>query len=137
VLVQTLSPDHLAIRAAVRHDYDMFAVEELAVRKQLHYPPYGSMIRLVVRGPAEDTTRAVAEQIGIGLRAAASEQLGVRVMGPAVAAIAKLRDQYRFQIQLQAESMPPLHDVVQQATSRIKLPDKVFLAVDVDPWDML
>jgi primosomal protein N' len=48
-----------------------------------------------------------------------------------------LRDQYRFQIQLQAESMPPLHDVVQQATSRFKLPDKVFLAVDVDPWDML
>jgi primosomal protein N' (replication factor Y) len=137
VLVQTLSPDHLAIRAAVRHDYDMFAVEELAVRKQLHYPPYGSMIRLVVRGPAEETARAVAEQIGIGLRAAASEQTGVRVMGPAVAAIAKLRDQYRFQIQLQAESMPPLHDVVQQATSRFKLPDKVFLAVDVDPWDML
>ncbi len=137
VLVQTLSPDHLAIRAAVRHDYEMFAVEELAVRNQLHYPPYGSMIRLVVRGPAEETTRAVAEQIGIGLRAVASDQPRVRVMGPAVAAIAKLRDQYRFQIQLQAESMPPLHDVVQQATSRIKLPDKVFLAVDVDPWDML
>ncbi|MDZ4657156.1 MAG: primosomal protein N' [Bythopirellula sp.] len=137
VLVQTLSPDHLAIRAAVRHDYEMFATEELGVRKQLHYPPYGSMIRLVVRGPAEETARAVAEQVAGELRAAAAALTGVRVMGPAVAAIAKLRDHYRFQIQLQAETMPPLHEVVQRVTAKLKLPEKVFLAVDVDPWDML
>lgn len=136
VLVQTLSPDHLAIRAAVRHDYEMFAHEELGVRRVLHYPPYGSMIRLVVRGPAEETTRAVAEQLAIELRGASDPQV-VRVMGPAAAAIAKLRDQFRFQIQLQAASMPPLHDVVSRATNKLKLPDKVYLAVDVDPWDML
>ena len=137
VLVQTLSPDHLAIRAAARHDYQMFATEELAIRHQLHYPPYGSMVRLVVRGPAEETARAVAEQLATQLRQAATSQTEVRVMGPAAAAIPKLRDQYRFQIQLQAATMPPLHDVVQSVTVRTKLPDKVFLAVDVDPWDML
>jgi primosomal protein N' (replication factor Y) (superfamily II helicase) len=136
VLVQTLSPDHLAIRAAVRHDFEMFAHEELVVRKLLHYPPYGSMIRLVVRGPAEETARAVAEQVAIGLREI-SDPKEVRVMGPAVAAIAKLRDQFRFQIQVQAATMPPLHDVVTRATAKLKLPDKVILAVDVDPWDML
>jgi primosomal protein N' (replication factor Y) len=136
VLVQTLSPDHLAIRAAARHDYEMFAHEELTVRKLLHYPPYGSMIRLVVRGPAEETARAVAELLAIALRDHSDPQ-EVRVMGPAVAAIAKLRDHYRFQIQVQAENMPPLHDVVTRATAKLKLPDKVFLTVDVDPWDML
>jgi primosomal protein N' (replication factor Y) len=137
VLVQTLSPDHLAIRAAARHDYQMFATDELAIRKQLHYPPYGSMVRLVVRGPAEETARAVAEELATQLRLAATAQTGVRVMGPAAAAIPKLRDQYRFQIQLQSATMPPLHDVVQSVTTRTKLPDKVFLVVDVDPWDML
>jgi primosomal protein N' (replication factor Y) len=136
VLVQTLSPDHPAIRAAVRHDFEMFAHEELVVRKLLHYPPYGSMIRLVVRGPAEETARAVTEQLATGLREI-SDPSEVRVMGPAAAAIAKLRDQFRFQIQVQAESMPPLHDVVTRATAKLKLPDKVYLAVDVDPWDML
>jgi len=33
--------------------------------------------------------------------------------------------------------MPPLHEVVQRVTAKLKLPEKVFLAVDVDPWDML
>lgn len=136
VLVQTLSPDHLAIRAAVRHDYEMFAHEELVVRKVLQYPPYGSMIRLVVRGPAEETARAVSEQVALRLREA-SDPAQVRVMGPAVAAIAKLRDQFRFQIQVQAATMPPLHEVVERATAPLKLPDKVFLTIDVDPWDML
>jgi primosomal protein N' (replication factor Y) len=134
--VQTLSPDHPAIRAAARHNYEMFADEELVVRKLLHYPPYGSMIRMVVRGPAEETTRAVAEQLAVYLREI-SDPREVRVMGAATAAIAKLRDQFRFQIQVQAESMPPLHDVVTRASAKLKLPDKVFLAVDVDPWDML
>jgi primosomal protein N' (replication factor Y) len=136
VLVQTLSPEHLAIRAAARHDFQMFANEELVVRQQLQYPPFGSMIRLVVRGPAEETTRAVAEELATKLRQA-SEPKTVRVLGPAAAAIAKLRDQYRFQVQVQGATMPPLHDTVASVTAPMKLPDKVFLAVDVDPWDML
>ena len=48
VLVQTFSPDHPAIRAAVRHDYAQFAAEELPSRKEVFYPPYGAMIRLVI-----------------------------------------------------------------------------------------
>ena len=40
VLVQTFSPDHAAIRAAVRHDYAAFAAQELPLRKMLHYPPF-------------------------------------------------------------------------------------------------
>jgi primosomal protein N' (replication factor Y) len=136
VLVQTLSPEHLAIRAAARHDFQMFANEELVVRQQLQYPPFGSMIRLVVRGPAEETTRAVAEELAAKLRQA-SEPKTVRVLGPAAAAIAKLRDHYRFQVQVQGATMAPLHDAVANVTSQMKLHDKVFLAVDVDPWDML
>ncbi len=53
VLVQTFSPDHPAIQAAVRHDYAAFAAGELPMRQMLRYPPFTSMIRLVVRGPSQ------------------------------------------------------------------------------------
>ena len=39
VLVQTFSPDHPAIQAAVRHDYAAFAAGELPMRRMLRYPP--------------------------------------------------------------------------------------------------
>ena len=137
VLVQTLSPEHLAIRAAVRHDFELFATEELVTRRQLGYPPFGSMIRLMVRGPVEETARGMAQGIVERLKQEVLGEEGVRVMGPAAAAIPKLRDHYRFQIQLQAATMLPLQTVVRQATHRLKLPEGLFLAIDVDPWDML
>ena len=40
VLVQTFSPDHPAIQAAVRHDYAAFAAGELPMREMLRYPPF-------------------------------------------------------------------------------------------------
>ena len=59
VLVQTFTPDHPAILAAVRHDYASFANRELPLRQLLPYPPYAEMIRIIVRGPQENTTRGL------------------------------------------------------------------------------
>jgi primosomal protein N' (replication factor Y) len=70
VLVQSLSPDHAAIRFAVEHDYDGFARQELPIRQLLSYPPFAKLIRIVVRGAAENQVRALAEEIGRGLTAA-------------------------------------------------------------------
>jgi primosomal protein N' (replication factor Y) len=81
VLVQTFSPDHPAIRAAVRHDYAAFAAGELPMRQMLRYPPFASMIRLVVRGPSEPIAGEFAGQIAQRLRAA----LGIRYTPCAVA----------------------------------------------------
>src|SRR6185436_8914673 len=63
VLVQTLSPDHPAILAASRHDFKKFADDELAARAAWKYPPFSSMIRMVIRGPREETTHEFAKHV--------------------------------------------------------------------------
>ena len=63
VVVQTFSPDHPAILAAQRHDYIMFANQELPVRREFGYPPYVAMVRIVVRGPRPSTSSNLREQI--------------------------------------------------------------------------
>jgi primosomal protein N' (replication factor Y) len=70
VLIQTLSPDHVAIQAALRHDYELFARRELANRREFNYPPFSSQIRVVIRGPREAATRATAEELASHIRAA-------------------------------------------------------------------
>jgi primosomal protein N' (replication factor Y) (superfamily II helicase) len=72
VLVQTFSPDHPAIQAAVRHDYAAFAAGELPIRQMLCYPPLASMIRLVIRGPVEAVVAEFADYIAGRIRAALS-----------------------------------------------------------------
>ena len=135
VLVQTFSPDTPAILAAVRHDYGAFARVELPHREAALYPPFASMIRIVVRGEKEKDARVLADELGRRLRAKADGT--VRVLGPAPAPMTKLRGQYRFQIQLQSVDGEQLRTVVRGVTADFKTPDDLIWTVDVDPWDMM
>ena len=135
VLVQTLSPDHPAIMAAVRHDFPRFAAHELAMRKASGYPPFTSMIRVIVRGPQEATVRETAVDFGARLRQAAAGA-AVRVLGPGAAPIARLRGEHRFQLQMQGADVAVLQAVVREATQNFAPVRDVRWIADVDPWDM-
>jgi primosomal protein N' (replication factor Y) len=138
VLVQTFSPDHPAIQAAVRHDFAAFAAGELPMREMLHYPPFAAMIRLVIRGPVEAVTSQFALDLAARLSAAlAAHQAGARLLGPAPAPFARLRGKYRFQIQVQGPDGERLRAAVRQATADLRPPQQVQWIADVDPLDML
>lgn len=140
VVVQTFSPEHMAIQAASRHDYDQFAQAELVNRSKFNYPPLGSVARIILRGAVEEITEATAESL-LGRLEAAQQSLGakIRILGPAPPPIAKLRGKYRFHILLQALDPKNLGETIRTATKNFKIPDKddVQFVVDIDPMDML
>jgi primosomal protein N' (replication factor Y) len=138
VLVQTFNPDHAAIRAAVRHDFAAFAAGELPLREMFRYPPFASMIRLVIRGPIEAEAAEFAGQLAERLRdALGAEQAETRVLGPAPAPFARLRGKFRFQIQMQGPDGAALRAAVRRATAGLRAPKDVQWMADVDPLDML
>lgn len=148
VVVQTLSPDHAALQAAQRHDYRTFADEELNNRKAWGYPPFASLVRLVVRGPREEVTRGFASHVGkqlelalTGDESATSKEspnaMPPRVLGPAPCPIARLRNLFRFHLLAQAADAGRLHAAVRKVTAALAPPEDVQWIVDVDPWDML
>jgi primosomal protein N' (replication factor Y) len=59
VVLQTYNPDHYAIQAAAKHDYADFFAREMRYRKDLGYPPFRRLMRMVYRHP--DSARAEAE----------------------------------------------------------------------------
>ena len=138
VLVQTYSPDHPAIQAAIRHDYAAFAAGELPMRRMLSYPPFAAMVRLVIRGPVEAVAGAFAACMAQSITTTIAElKVQARVLGPAPAPFSKLRGKYRFQIQLQGPDGHGLREAVVKATASLRPPDEVQWIVDVDPLDML
>ena len=138
VLVQTFNPDHPAILAATRHDYHTFAASELPIRQMFSYPPFGEMVRLIVRGPVEQVAGETADHLASRLTEALSQAPGVaRVLGPAPCPFRKLRGYYRFQIQLQGPDGQQLRTAVRQATQSLKAPQDVQWQADVDPIDMM
>jgi len=132
VLLQTLSPDHEAIRGAASGDYAAWADGELAARRELRYPPSTSMIRAVLAG--KDEPRVV--QAARDLAAALADALGLEaeVVGPAPALLREVRGKFRHHILIK---LPPERVEAALAAAReISSPSGVRLSLDVDPYDM-
>ena len=135
VLVQTYSPDHPAIRAAVTHDYEGFARSELPERQRYDVPPYGRIVRLIARGPNEPAVSAYMDDLAALIRAAADSS--VRLLGPAPAPIIKIRNLYRFHLQLRCPHSRPLQLLANTVPGQHPTPHGIELAIDVDPLSML
>jgi len=141
VIIQTFSPDHPAIQAAAKHDYNKFVQEELPVRQALGYPPYSRMVRIVVRGEHEANTLAFAEMFAEKLQRAGgiSPPVGSKftILGPAPCPFAKLRSNYRFHIHLRSALGDALREIVRSVSLALKTPPEIQWIIDVDPVDML
>ena len=135
VIVQTYAPEHPAIRLAAHHDFVGFAAEELPMREKYGVPPYGRIVRIIARGPAEATVSSYMNDLAEGFRAAADPS--VRILGPAPAPVLKIRNLYRFHLQLRCPKSRPLQVLTATVPARHPPPAHVEVAVDVDPNSML
>jgi primosomal protein N' (replication factor Y) (superfamily II helicase) len=135
VIVQTYAPDHPAIRAAAKHDFEEFAQNELPERQKYGVPPYGRLVRLIARGPEERAVAGYMKDLAAAFRLAADSS--VRVLGPAPAPIIKIRNLFRFHLQLRCPNSKPLQNLVDIVPGRHPAPHGIEMAIDVDPITML
>jgi primosomal protein N' (replication factor Y) (superfamily II helicase) len=89
VLVQTFQPDSRAIELAARHDVGRFLAGELERRRELGYPPFSHLVRIVVAGPDPAAPLQALTELKAGL---AEDE----VLGPAP--LLRLRGKFRAQL---------------------------------------
>jgi primosomal protein N' (replication factor Y) len=140
VVLQTYRPDHFAVAAAARHDYEAFAREELAARRELDYPPYSRMVLLRIEGTRQSPTEALAAAVGRSLRELARKTEGLIVRGPAPSPIERIKGRHRYQIQIRAGDGQLARHAASRARAAFReraRTQNVRLLVDVDPVQML
>jgi len=138
VLVQTFSPEHPAILAACKHDFLGFADLELQHREPFEYPPYGSLARIIFRGEVQEQVQQFAEGVVAKARSLVAKQGSkVRILGPSLPPIPKLRGHHRFHAMMISQQPGALHAVLQEIQSTTKLPEGILYLIDIDPIDML
>ncbi len=135
VIVQTFSPEHPAIRLAALHDFVAFAEYELPIRKDFGVPPFGRLVRVIARGGNEAAVQSYMDNLGEAFRSDADPS--VRILGPAPAPVTRIRNLYRFHLQLRCPNSKPLQVLAREVPRRIAPPEGVEVAVDVDPISML
>jgi primosomal protein N' (replication factor Y) len=136
VLMQTINPDHYAIRFAAEQDYERFYAKELEFRRLMHYPPFGALANVIIRGPREE--EALARSAALG-RLLNPPPQGVKILGPAAASLARLKNDYRYQMLIKTSSRKRLNEIlgmVRKFAAAEKW-NPTSLMIDVDPMTIL
>jgi primosomal protein N' (replication factor Y) len=104
VIVQSYRPEHYAIQAARRHDYLDFSRQELSFRRELGYPPFRRLARLIFVHKDRERAKAEAEALARGLRFAIHERgaSSVDLIGPAPCFFGREQGKYRWHLILRA-----------------------------------
>lgn len=130
VVLQTYQPDHYAIAAASRHDYAEFYAREIDHRRDLGYPPFRRLVRLLFTDQsvarAEREARRAADMLRFEIKK--RSLTGTEVIGPAPCFFTRLNRQYRWHVLLRGpDPAVALHD--------LKLPSNWY--IDIDPVEVL
>jgi primosomal protein N' (replication factor Y) len=137
VVLQTFFPDHYAIQFAAAHDYRGFYEKEIRFRSWMHYPPFSAVSNVLVRSPKLEDALAWSGVLAKWFENTRME--GVRVMGPAAAAIVRLKTDYRYHFLLKSASRERMNDVLRamlQHADTQKIP-RNHIVVDVDALSLI
>jgi primosomal protein N' (replication factor Y) len=130
VIVQTFQPDARPIVHAARHDVPRFLAEELERRRELGYPPFRHLVRVVADGSEPGDAMQLLGEVAVGLDAA-------DVLGPAP--LLRLRGRHRAQLLVKTDRVRPVASRAAQllsAASPAMSRAGVRAAVDVDPQSL-
>jgi primosomal protein N' (replication factor Y) len=114
VLIQTYHPQHYALRHASAQDYAAFYADEIRYRKHHLYPPFVSLGLLLLHGRDVQRVRKDAVELRKELDTANTDR-ACRILGPAPAPLARLKNEYRFQILVKSRNRRELRAVVDTA----------------------
>ena len=135
VIVQTFTPSSPSIQFARHHDFEGFVGQELEFRERFGFPPFTRMVLITVRSQVRERAEFTTQTLVRRLRENVPE--GSVVGESAPAPLEKARGYHRFQTSLRGPAVRPLAAAIQTALAGLTLPEDVFVAVDVDPVQLL
>ncbi len=100
-ILQTFLPDHYVLRLAAEQNYEGFYQEEMAIRKQLLFPPLCDVCIIGVSGETEIEVQRASQRFVECMReelAVQKQKLPLRVLGPVPCTYGKINGKYRYRI---------------------------------------
>jgi primosomal protein N' (replication factor Y) len=137
VIVQTYLPQNETIRLAAKADLEEFYRRELEVRRELGFPPFTRLIRLVFRSRSATKSLAAAKQFARRVPVQEPGPGAVEVLGPAECPLAVMSGNTRTQVLLRSPDFRRLHAAARSALEGLDVPGGVYVEVDVDPVSLL
>lgn len=145
VVLQTLHPDNYVINYAKEHDYEGFYKEELSLRKEFAYSPFGAMIHIVFTGISKESVATSAMKTSDAIKYFLKKRNSFReeaFLGPSPCLIERIDKKYRWQLIIKHRDIeiPLLKSIIRYMIYEkrdVILAKNVFLSVDFDSKNFL
>ena len=138
VLLQTMSPKHEVLQAIMEGDQDKFYAEEITRRKQSLLPPFLRQVNMIISAEADDIAKHNARTVSQALRLLLKTEkfsTKVGIAGPSESLIPYLKRKYRYTILLDSEKISLIRSLIREALETVKIPAKVQVKIDIDPYN--
>jgi len=136
VLVQTINPEHYAIRHAATHDFAGFYKQEIRFREAMRYPPFSALANVLLRSEKQEDAMRMSTEIAHLLTPSPEN---IKVLGPAEAPVPRLKNEYRYQLLIKAKDRRALNETLRRLRSHAleRHWNATALVIDVDPLTLL
>lgn len=132
VFIQTRNLNHYVLQSLARGKTQEFYNEELKLRKEFGFSPFKHWIKISWRGKVERSTLQAAQQAYEELSKISSKN-NCWVTPPLADVVGRKRDQFRFNVMVQADQVIPAVALVRSTLNKIKRPSRVIVTLNVDP----
>ena len=133
-IIQTFNPKHYSILYASTHDYKSFFNKEIAIRKKLNYPPYCFITLIKVSSKDFNYGINEAKKISLFLRKNLSNT--TNILGPSIASVLKVNNNYNFQVILKYKKDEKLYPALNSLIKLYEGNSKIKVELDFDPINL-
>ena len=117
VIIQSYNPENFAIQCSKKQDYGMFYETEIALRKQLKYPPFCDIILISFRSLYEKEIKMASEDMYQYLiKNMNNEQY--KIFKPMPSPIDKIQNRYRWRIIIKGKMRRASKPNIEPSTKR-------------------
>ena len=140
VIIQTYNPDNFSIECAKKQDYDLFYNTEIALRKQLKYPPFCDIILIGFTSKDENEVQKLAEKIHLYLKSRViKENIGIILYKALPSPIDKIKNNYRWRILIKCKFSEEIVNLMNDTIEEfLKFKSKkTKISINLNPSNMM
>ncbi|MBE5763549.1 MAG: primosomal protein N' [Clostridiales bacterium] len=138
VILQTYSPTHYVYKYATSYNYDEFYKKEVNIRETTAFPPFVSIVRVMVTHQKREKARDFAREVYKKIREEAKQNKNIRTLAGNEAPINRIKDNFRFQIVMrinkedELETLSKIHSILDSLDKK-----DLSIFVEQDPQSLM
>lgn len=138
VVLQTYCPNHYVYRFAANYDYKAFFDREINLRQTTEFPPFATIIRILISSEIEDYAKDIASNINLDITNLKQKYISDFIFCKAMKSpVAKIQKKYRLQlvIRIKQKNSNEIINEIFNIVNKYQKP-KISVFAEINPASM-